>query len=390
MALAGKTLAEHSLLSIDDIGVTQALSFFNDFSGYYESTLPSLNPRYRYSVLHAAASATTEAMWQSLGPRSRSLTSRNASRFDVQVKQVQALQAALLELQDMQAGARLLASLNALAVADIGQALRDIDEQAVLREPVDFSRWSGAPNFGLQAFRAQDSAELKQSLTSQFNAMAAVAERHAPALEWLQAQQSSLATADYNAFVRFSALNAELQKFKADNPASTAAQLAKLVGNDFNQMDIGSCADILNGVLLPSSRNDLATRLVDLRQGALGRCQSLQQQQAAQAWKDLADYFNQYLAGRFPFAYSLEAADAEPGRVRHLLKLMETRLPQVREGLARFARRTCRPPRTSSAAWSRRRAGSARCSSATSRACSASPWTSTGAATAAWNAAPTR
>lgn len=313
VALAGKTLAEHSLLSIDDIGVTQALSFFNDFSGYYESTLPSLNPRYRYSVLHAAASATTEAMWQSLGPRSRSLTSRNASRFDVQVKQVQALQAALLELQDMQAGARLLASLNALAVADIGQALRDIDEQAVLREPVDFSRWSGAPNFGLQAFRAQDSAELKQSLTSQFNAMAAVAERHAPALEWLQAQQSSLATADYNAFVRFSALNAELQKFKADNPASTAAQLAKLVGNDFNQMDIGSCADILNGVLLPSSRNDLATRLVDLRQGALGRCQSLQQQQAAQAWKDLADYFNQYLAGRFPFAYSLEAADAEPG-----------------------------------------------------------------------------
>ncbi|MBN0997498.1 hypothetical protein JTM47_38160, partial [Pseudomonas aeruginosa] len=104
------------------------------------------------------------------------------------------------------------------------------------------------------------------SLNSQFNAMAAVAERHAPALEWLQAQQSSLATADYNAFVRFSALNAELRKFKADNPASTAAQLAKLVGNDFNQMDIGSCADILNGVLLPSSRSDLATRLVDLRQ----------------------------------------------------------------------------------------------------------------------------
>ncbi|MBE1043379.1 hypothetical protein IH768_27885, partial [Escherichia coli] len=49
---------------------------------------------------------------------------------------------------------------------------------------------SGAPNFGLQMFRAQDSAELKQSLNSQFNAMAAVAERHAPALEWLQAQQS--------------------------------------------------------------------------------------------------------------------------------------------------------------------------------------------------------
>ena len=218
----------------------------------------------------------------------------------------------------------------------------------MLREPVDFSRWSGAPNFGLQAFRAQDSAELKQSLTSQFNAMAAVAERHAPALEWLQAQQSSLATADYNAFVRFSALNAELQKFKADNPASTAAQLAKLVG-DFNQMDIGSCADILNGVLLPSSRSDLATRLVDLRQGALGAASRCNSSRRRRPGSDLADYFNQYLAGRFPFAYSLEAADAEPGRVRHLLKLMETRLPQVREGWPRLlagpaGRRGLRPP----------------------------------------------
>ncbi|MGN5927359.1 hypothetical protein, partial [Pseudomonas aeruginosa] len=84
------------------------------------------------------------------------------------VKLVQGLQAAVVVLLDMQAGARLLPSLNALAVADIGQALRDIDEQAVVREPVDFSRWSGAPIFGLQALRAQDSAELKQSLTSQF------------------------------------------------------------------------------------------------------------------------------------------------------------------------------------------------------------------------------
>ncbi|MGC3645914.1 hypothetical protein ACPTFH_31340, partial [Pseudomonas aeruginosa] len=81
-------------------------------------------------------------------------------------------------------------------------------------------------------------------------------------------------------------------------------------------MYIGSCADFLNGVLLPSRRSDVATRLVDLRQGGLGRCQSLQQQQAAQAWNDLADFFTQYLSGRYPFAYSLEAADAQPGRVR--------------------------------------------------------------------------
>ncbi|MBG4716852.1 hypothetical protein GHW02_28100, partial [Pseudomonas aeruginosa] len=40
------------------------------------------------------------------------------------VKQVQVLQAALLELQDLQAGARLLLSLNALAVGAGGPARR--------------------------------------------------------------------------------------------------------------------------------------------------------------------------------------------------------------------------------------------------------------------------
>ncbi|MDF5938948.1 hypothetical protein P4234_16075 [Pseudomonas aeruginosa] len=69
---------------------------------------------------------------------------------------------------------------------------------------------------------------------------------------------------------------------------------------------------------------------------------------------------------------------------------METRLPQVREGLAQvrspdlpaaedFVRRLEQAQRWLGPLFERDKS-----------ACSASPWTSTGAATAAWNAAPTR
>ncbi|EPN09153.1 type VI secretion protein IcmF, partial [Pseudomonas syringae pv. actinidiae ICMP 19070] len=63
------------------------------------------------------------------------------------------------------------------------------------------------------------------------------------------------------------------------------------------------------------------------------RCQSLQQGQATGAWNELAGYFNQYLSGRFPFADSLQASDADPARVQYFLTLIDSRLAQAQEGL---------------------------------------------------------
>ena len=55
-------------------------------------------------------------------------------------------------------------------------------------------------------------------------------------------------------------------------------------------------------------------------------------QQAAAAWNELANYFNQYLAERFPFANGVQVHDADPARVQHFLDLIDKRLPVAQAG----------------------------------------------------------
>jgi type VI secretion system protein ImpL len=71
-----------------------------------------------------------------------------------------------------------------------------------------------------------------------------------------------------------------------------------------------------------------------LQQEAMQRCQMLQVQQAAAAWNELANYFNQYLADRFPFANGVQMQDADPARVEYFLQLIDKKLPVAQAGLA--------------------------------------------------------
>ncbi len=185
----------------------------------------------------------------------------------------------------------------------------------------------------MQLYGARDPQDLKLNLDQQFGAMLQIAEQRMPALEWLIVQQDNLSTLEHDQVARFMALNDELLKYKSQNPASSAAQLEQLVSRDFIAMDTTSCAQILQTSSLPSGRGDLALRTVALQQGALQRCLYLQQNQAATAWNDLANYFNQYLAGRFPFSQDVRASDADPARVQHLLELIDTRVPLAQAGL---------------------------------------------------------
>ena len=63
--------------------------------------------------------------------------------------------------------------------------------------------------------------------------------------------------------------------------------------------------------------------------------------QAATAWNDLANYFNQYLAGRFPFSQDVRASDADPARVQHFLEIIDkhaNRLTHLIDDLLLLAR----------------------------------------------------
>jgi type VI secretion system protein ImpL len=224
-------------------------------------------------------------------------------------------------------------ALNRRAIAQVVDGLAEITAQPLFGGRSEISQWDGSKNLGLQLYGASDVQDLKLSLKQQFNTMLGITERRTSALEWLKTQQQNLSALDYERVTQFSALNDELLKYKDQNPASSPAQIEQLVSRDFIEMDATSCGQILQTANLSGGRGTLALRALDLQQSAMQRCQLLQQQQAAAAWNDLANYFNQYLAERFPFANGVQATDADPARVQHFLELIDKRLPVAQAGL---------------------------------------------------------
>ena len=312
----------------DDFSV--ALNYFASYKSYASEELSRILPDYRDALMQAAENAAARAMWLSLDENDQPLP---GTGFNVQTTQAVALQKAFMDVNRGDLAIRFQRLLNRRALAQINSGLAEIDVQPLFSQRADIERWDGSKNFGLQLYGANDQQELKLNLNQQFSAMLQIAEQRMPALEWLIVQQDDLSALEHDQVARFMALNDELLKYKNQNPASSAAQLEQLVSRDFNAMDIASCAQILQTSSLSGGRGDLARRAVALQQGALQRCLYLQQNQAAMAWNDLANYFNQYLAGRFPFSQDVRASDADPARVQHLLELIETRVPLAQAGL---------------------------------------------------------
>ncbi|MBC3208963.1 type VI secretion system protein ImpL [Pseudomonas sp. SWRI111] len=317
--------------TVDGDDLNTSLNYYASYKSYIAEELPRIPPAYRQALLQTAESAAAQAMWLSL--KDHNDQTHPFEVFNVQAEQAMALQKAFVEVHRSDLATRLQGALNRRALAQIVSGLDEITEQPLFGGRAEISQWDGSKNLGLQLYAASDVQDLKLSLKQQFNTMLGITERRQSALQWLLTQQGALSALDYERVTQFSALNEELLKYKDANPASAPAQIEQLVSRDFVEMDTSSCVQTLQTANVAGGRGTLAMRALELQQSALQRCQFLQQRQAAAAWNELANYFNQYLADRFPFANGVQAQDADPARVQHFLDIIEKRLPVAQAGL---------------------------------------------------------
>ncbi|EIK95427.1 type VI secretion protein IcmF [Pseudomonas sp. M47T1] len=320
--------------NIDSDGLNRAVAYFNSYKSYANEQMPSIPAAYRTPLLKAAQNAAAQAMLVSLQAPAGAVVSLDQGDFNLSTDQAMVLYNAFTDVQHPELATLMRNHLNRRALADISAVLSDIEAQPLFRGRVDIASWDGSKNLGLRLFRATDAADLKQDLGQQFAAIMDLAERGAPAVAWVKTQQQSLPAADLDKVRRLSELQDEMQKYKAQNPASSPMLVEQLVSHDFNDMDVGSCLQILGSANLPAGNGELSRLAVGLQQQAMSRCRQLQVQRASAAWVALADYFNQYLAGRFPFAPGVQASDADPARVQHLLELIDGNLADAQAGLA--------------------------------------------------------
>ncbi|MGA4532087.1 type VI secretion system protein [Ectopseudomonas chengduensis] len=322
-----------AVINLTEQQMAQALVYQQSYQSFVTQELAHISPAYRPGMLKAAEQAAAIAMWSALtSSGGRYIYGSSESRFNVSVEKAMEVIQALAALGRADLANTLQSQLTLRAMADVDAVLADIDSLPLFTERYPVSDWDGKPDLGLKLFRATDVQDLKASLSRQFAEISTSIDRVRPELMWLRTQ-TDLPLSLQDKVSRLGSIMDEMQKYKAQNPTSAPALFEQLVTRDLVEVDIDNCLQVLSTASLPQGDGDLARYTRGITDQVHKRCSQLQIQGAAQAWSALADYFNQYLAGRFPFSYSLENGDADPARVKHLLELIDTHLEVAEKGL---------------------------------------------------------
>lgn len=311
---------------------------YQDYLAYETSTLPKAPPRFQNALRQYARLQAAGQLDRDLARAVQPLPGLDwrTANFD----------------QARQAMPPLLAGLRTMGqplLADAWQSAMDRQAQTILEQiqgeldrrnlflpdAAAVRNWNGSRMGALQAYGAFVPADLAANLAAQIDEVNARADAAKPARLWLEtapAEQRHAARATLAAWTR---LDAELARYAGKNPASTLRQLEQFISEDLNAIDSANCGDKL--VRLQYARN------VDYfqRQGQVAaarfseRCTELQTQTARKAYEAIAEFYNAFLRGKYPFAAKLADPPAAPERVRHLLRLLDTHHGEVRAWLER-------------------------------------------------------
>ncbi|MBY0443707.1 MAG: hypothetical protein K2Q15_00670, partial [Burkholderiales bacterium] len=333
---AGHLQVNGGLREMSEAKLASALLIYQERQHYKAQNLSKVPDAYRAGLAGLANSSAAHAMWHSMaGKVVDDQGQRNAAdSMEGLIRIAPEVNAALLDLGRADLSAELIKEMNERALNSLRQADGMLAEMALYQpKQATFSWWDGKKNASFKGFKANNTLELQQYLNRQLEQLASVAVNQGVVLEWLAAHPKGLPVKDMQTLIRWKGLAADLKKMKEKAPDSGPALLAQLISKDLNEMEASTCYSVLRQVELPAGPSYFFERAQKLVNMANERCLGLRAQHSAYAWQQLSGFFNQYLAGRFPFAANGNALDADAERVSTLLRLIDLYLPAAQAGL---------------------------------------------------------
>ncbi|MBB5190661.1 type VI secretion system protein ImpL [Silvimonas terrae] len=318
-------------------GLANALRFYNSYLKYSDQNAQQVPGQFRPGVLASAQQGAAQSMWDMVGSSDPQLNGDDpgeAQLLTTLSREANEVIADLDALGQHDLSQLLTQRINRIAIGQLRSAQASL-KQLRLYDPLKgtFVWWNGNKNASLQVWRVSSPLQLQQYLTGQLEDVSRLTTNVGPALAWLQNHSTSLNADETGLVQRWISVSQELQKYKDKNSTSAPALIEHLISKDMNEMDISTCANVLASAGLPDGDNEFAFRARELVHLAAQRCDGLREQLAATAWEKLGSYFNQYIAGRFPFTNDLAAPDVDPERVAGLLRLVDDNQVAIQAGL---------------------------------------------------------
>lgn len=227
-------------------------------------------------------------------------------------------------------------ALQMVVAQQSGALLRDLDEMVEREQPYhlrssDFSWWKGDAPIGFAPFEKADQTETALYLDSQRRRLQQLSVDIAQPLSGLLSKTGFHQQPEYRGlFDRWEGIAGGLQAYEAKKPGGSLESLEKFLLNELPQTSLESCAKAQRPPMRAS--DFFATRQGEIQRALYLRCGDLRGELAASHWRRFADFFNQRLAGRYPFAPSSAAATtaALADDVRTFFRYFDESLPLLR------------------------------------------------------------
>ncbi|HEY3572184.1 MAG TPA: type VI secretion protein IcmF/TssM N-terminal domain-containing protein [Thermoanaerobaculia bacterium] len=347
-ATAAAPLTPRGRVTWDTLVLTQAAGLYKPYEDFIEKILTPFPLGLRNTLQVSARDRLGARMMEEIvrsrqdGPEPDLGSALQVEQaLDAEVANFQAAAGPLTDLAGHFASLGLYTDKDQVTAAFTTQGeriLADADRLLVLRTPYTprgggFDWWKGGKRPALEAFAARDEVELAAYLAAQRNEVADIAERYArPVIALLGGKTSSRSLRA--AMARWTAMAEQLRRYTAKEPGSSVANLEDFILKDLTEIEPASCArHITNRMLAEPASDFFLERRADLRQKVRERCLVLAGGQGAEGYRKLADFFNQRLAGRFPFAAAPPGRldqEADPQDIRAFFQLWTVYAPVVK------------------------------------------------------------
>ncbi|HEV2854761.1 MAG TPA: type VI secretion protein IcmF/TssM N-terminal domain-containing protein [Thermoanaerobaculia bacterium] len=334
----------------DTLGLQQAAALYQPYESFIQKTLAPFPPDLRNTLQSSARDRLGARMMEQVAAaRQPGIEPDTASSLllgqalDAEVANFQAASAVLVQLAGLFDKLGLLAAkeqVNAAYAAQGEQILADADRLLVLEAPYTpkesgFDWWNGARPPAFEAYGTGDEAELAAYLGAQRADVAEIASRYAePVMQALGGRGGASSRGLRAGLSRWTAISQQLKENTAKQPGNSVSGLEDFILKDLTEIEPANCSRRITTRMLAEPVDDFfEQRRSSLRRQVWERCRELAGGQAAEGYRKIEAFFNQRLAGKFPFSSGLPTrldTEADPADLRAFFTLYDAYAPIVR------------------------------------------------------------
>lgn len=180
---------------------------------------------------------------------------------------------------------------------------------------------------------ARDPAALQLYLDSTRDRLSQLARGYAkPLLDWMSAAGSKDLPENADVVARWQSIVDDLNDYEAKKPNNAIAAIEDYIGRSMTKVTMKDCAVAIPAALPPRRAGYLAARLNDLSGDVSHVCWTAQSHEAQKRYRKLADFFNERLANRYPFATAFPAGkdlEADPDAIRAFYQMFDESAPLI-------------------------------------------------------------